>query len=141
MRDVKSFAGLASYYHHFVKNYASIRTHLIYLTNKEVPFEWTEKCEDIFQKFKALFTSAPILVLSIKGKDFVFYFDASHSGLGVGLMKNKNVIVYASLQLKGHKQKYPTHDLEMAAVVFGLKIWQYYLYGFKYEVIKDNRSL
>ena len=56
-------------------------------------------------------------------------------------MQEKNVITYASRQLKVHERNYPTHDLELAAVVFALKQWRHYLYGVKYEVYTDHRSL
>ncbi|WMV23718.1 hypothetical protein MTR67_017103, partial [Solanum verrucosum] len=131
--EVRCFVGLASYYRQFVKNFASIATHLISLTKKEVPFEWTEKCEASFQKLKTLLTTAPILALPVKGKYFIVYYDASYSVLGVVLMQDKNVIAYASRQLKVHERNYPTHDLELADVVFALKIWRYYLYGVKCE--------
>lgn len=68
----------------FVKNFVSVATHLINLTKTEIPFEWTEKCEESFQKLKTLLTTAPILALPVEGKDFIVYCDASHSGLGVG---------------------------------------------------------
>ena len=78
--------GLDSYYRCFVKNFSSIATHLTNLTKKEVPSEWTEKCEERFQKLKTLLTTAPILTLLVKAKDFIFYCDASYSGSGVVLM-------------------------------------------------------
>ena len=74
--------GLASYYHRFVMNFASISTHFTNLTKKEVSFEWNEKCEQSFQNLKALLATTPILELLIEGKDFIVYCDASHSGLG-----------------------------------------------------------
>ncbi|WMV24478.1 hypothetical protein MTR67_017863 [Solanum verrucosum] len=92
--------GLASYYRRFVKNFASIATDLINLTKKEIPYEWTDKCEESFQKLKTLLTTAPILALPVEGNDFIIYCDASHSSLGVVLMQDRNVIAYASRQLK-----------------------------------------
>ena len=78
--EIRSFVGLASYYHHFMKNFASISTLLTIMTKKEVPFEWTEKCEESFQKHKTLLTTAPMLALPVEDKDFIVYCDASHSG-------------------------------------------------------------
>ncbi|WMV09368.1 hypothetical protein MTR67_002753, partial [Solanum verrucosum] len=120
--EVRSFVGLASYYHRFVKNFASIATHLTNLTKKEIPFEWTGKCEESFQKLKTLVTTAPILALPVEGKIFIVYCDASHSSLSVVSIQDKNVIAYVSRQLKVNERNYPTHDLELAAVVFALKI-------------------
>ncbi|WMV30786.1 hypothetical protein MTR67_024171 [Solanum verrucosum] len=137
----RSFVGLASYYRRFVKNFASIATHLTNLTKKEILFEWTEKCEESFQKLKTLLTTVPILAVRIEGKYFIVYCNASHYGLDVVLMQDKNVIAYASRQLKVHERNYSTHDLELAAVVFALKIWRHYLYGVKCEVFTDHRSL
>ena len=57
------------------------------------------------------------------------YSDASHQGLGCVLMQNGKVVAYASRQLKPYEMNYPVHDLELAAVVFALKIWRHYLYG------------
>ncbi|WMV19400.1 hypothetical protein MTR67_012785 [Solanum verrucosum] len=89
------------------------------------------------QKLYAKFSKCelPILALPVEGKDFIIYCDASHSSLGVVLMHDKNVIAYVSYQLKVHERNYPTHDLELATVVFALKIWWHYLYGVKYEVL------
>ena len=78
---------------------------------------------------KKKLTSAPILMLPTDDMDFAVYCDASNIGLGAVLMQNRMVIAYASRQLKIHEKNYPTHDLELAAVVFALKIWRHYLYG------------
>ncbi|GJZ71342.1 putative reverse transcriptase domain-containing protein [Tanacetum coccineum] len=67
----------------------------------------------------------------LKSKDFIAYCDASKKGLGVVLMQREKVIAYASRQLKIHEKNYTTHDLELRAVVFALKIWRHYLYGTK----------
>ena len=77
----------------------------------------------------------------MEGKNFIVYCDTSYSGLGAVLMQEKNVIVYASRKLKVHECNYPTHDLELPAVVFALKQWRHYLYEFKCEVYTDHRSL
>jgi hypothetical protein len=85
--------------------------------------------------------TAPILTLPLGSDGFVIYNDASRRGLGCILMQNGKVVSYASRQLKNHVLNYPTHDLELAAVVFTLKIWRYYLYGEKYEIYTDHKSL
>ena len=83
------------------------------------------------------------LVLALPlGKDgYVVYSDASRQGLGCILMQNGRVIAYSSRQLKKHEQNYPTHDLELAAVVFALKIWRHYLYCVPCQIFTDHKIL
>ena len=73
--------------------------------------------------------------------EFVIYSDASYKGLGCVLMQHGKVIAYASRQLKEYEMRYPTHDLELAAIVFALKLWRHYLYGEKCEIYTDHKSL
>ncbi|GKB66840.1 putative reverse transcriptase domain-containing protein [Tanacetum coccineum] len=91
--------------------------------------QFLEKAEAVFQLLKQKLCSAPILALPKGSENFVVYCDASHKGLGAVLMKKEKVIAYASCQLKVHEKNYTTHDLELSAVVFGLKMWRHYLYG------------
>ncbi|KAL5733264.1 hypothetical protein ACOSQ2_032956 [Xanthoceras sorbifolium] len=139
--EIRSFLGLVGYYRRFVKGFSSIATPLTKLPHKNVRFEWNEKCQTAFEKLKAMLVEASILVQPISGKDFVVYSDASHNGLGCVLMQDGKVVAYASRQLKTHEQNYPTHDLELAAIVFALKIWRHYLYGEKCYVYTDHKSL
>jgi hypothetical protein len=83
-----------------------------------VKFEWTEECERSFQELKSRLTSTPILIIPTNTSGFVVFSDASRKGLGCVLMKNGKVVAYASRQLKTYEQNYPTHDLELAAVIF-----------------------
>ncbi|GKC02125.1 putative reverse transcriptase domain-containing protein [Tanacetum coccineum] len=92
------------------------------LTQKNVKFDWGEKEETGFQFIKQKLCSAPILALPKGSKNFTVYYDASHKGLGVVFMQNEKVIAYASRQLKIHEKNYTTHDLELRAVVFALKM-------------------
>jgi hypothetical protein len=75
------------------------------------------------------------------GKPYVLFTDVSKEGLGAVLMQEKKVIAYVSRKLKVHEVNYPTHDLELAAIVFVLKKWRHYLYGARYEVFTDYKSL
>ncbi|GJU21459.1 putative reverse transcriptase domain-containing protein [Tanacetum coccineum] len=97
--------------------------------------------EEAFQLLKQKLCAAPILALPKGSEDFVVYCDASIKGLGAVLMQRMKVITYASRQLKIHEKNYTTHDLELGAVVFALKIWRHYLYGTKYVVFTDHKSL
>ncbi|GJZ07890.1 putative reverse transcriptase domain-containing protein, partial [Tanacetum coccineum] len=100
-----------------------------------------EKEEAAFQLIKQKLCSAPILALPKGSEKFIVYCDASHNGLGVVLMQNEKVIAYASRQLKIHEKNYTTHDLELGAVVFALKMWRHYLYGTRCTVFTDHKSL
>ncbi|GJR26497.1 putative reverse transcriptase domain-containing protein [Tanacetum coccineum] len=111
------------------------------LTQKKVKFDWGDKQEAAFQLLKEKLCSAPILALPEGAENFIVYYDASHKGLDVALMQNEKVIDYASRKLKIHEKNYTTHDLELGAVVFRLKIWRYYLYGTKCTVFTDHKSL
>ena len=139
--EVRSFLGLAGYYRRFVQDFSRIAAPLTRLTQKNVRFQWTEACEASFHKLKDCLTSAPVLALPSGSGGYTVYCDASRVGLGCVLMQHGKVIAYASRQLKRHEQNYPTHDLEMAAVIFALKIWRHYLYGETCEIFTDHKSL
>ena len=90
---------------------------------------------------KRRLTSPPILIVPDRVQGYIVYCDASRAGLGCVLMQSRRVVAYGSRQLKNHEQNYPTHDMELAAVVFALKIWCHYLYGEEFEVYSDHKSL
>nr|GFB49682.1 hypothetical protein [Tanacetum cinerariifolium] len=114
--------GLARYYRRFIKGFSKIAKPMTMLTQKKVKFEWGDKQEAAFQLLKQELCSAPILALPEGSEDFIIYCDASNKGLGAVLMQREKVISYASCQLKIHEKNYITHDLELGAVVFALKI-------------------
>ncbi|KAD4888036.1 hypothetical protein E3N88_20109 [Mikania micrantha] len=116
--EIRSFLGLAGYYRHFISNFSKIAVPLTALTHKGKPYEWGPEQENAFQTLKRMLCNAPILTLP-DGK----------------------VIAYASRQLKIHEKNYTTHDLELGAFVFSLKIWRHYLYGTKCVVFTDHKSL
>ena len=124
-----------------MKGFSTIGSPLTKLTRKDVPFVWTGDCEKSFQELKIRLTSAPILTLPSSSGGFVVYTDASGIGLGCVLMQNDKAKAYGSRQLKDHEKKYATHDLELAVVVFALKLWRHYLYGERFEVHTDHKSL
>ncbi|KAI3819877.1 hypothetical protein L1987_13729 [Smallanthus sonchifolius] len=139
--EVRSFLGLAGYYRRFISNFSKIAVPLTALTHKGKPYEWGPKQEEAFQTLKQKLCNAPILTLPEGNDDFVVYCEASNQGLGCVLMQRGKVIAYASRQLKIHEKNYTTHDLELGAVVFALKIWRHYLYGTKCVVFTDHKSL
>jgi hypothetical protein len=102
---------------------------------------WSPKCQESFEELKKRLTTAPVLVLPDIQKGFEVYCDASRQGLGCVLMQDGKVVAYASRQLRPHELNYPTHDLELAAVVHALKIWRHFLIGNRCEVFSDHKSL
>ncbi|XP_075103816.1 putative mitochondrial protein AtMg00860 [Nicotiana tabacum] len=94
--EIRSFLGLAGYYGRFVQDFSRIAVPLTKLTQKNAKFQWTEECEQCFQKLKTCLTTAPILTLPSGFKGFTMFCDTSRVGLGCVLMQNGRVIVYAS---------------------------------------------
>ncbi|GJT07872.1 retrotransposon protein, putative, ty3-gypsy subclass [Tanacetum coccineum] len=111
------------------------------LMRKGEKFVWTDERQESFEELKRRLVSAPILTLPSGSDGFQIYSDASKKGLGCVLMQHGKVIAYASRQLKPYEVNYPTHDLELAAVVFALKIWRHYLYGEACDIFTDHKSL
>ncbi|GJZ05113.1 putative reverse transcriptase domain-containing protein [Tanacetum coccineum] len=139
--EIRQFLGLAGYYRRFIEGFSKIAKSMTKLTQKNVKFDWGEKEEAAFQLIKQKLCSAPILALPKGSENFIVYCDASHKGLGAVLMQYEKVITYASRQLKIHEKNYTTHDLELGAVVFALKMWRHYLYGTRKERSKPLRVL
>ena len=139
--EIRSFLGLAGYYKRFIEDFSRLAAPMTILTRKEVKFEWNDLFEKEFQELKRRLTLAPILIVPERGQRYTVYCDASKGGLGCILMQSERVVDYGSCQLKNHEQNYPTHDTELAAIVFALKIWLYYLYREQFEVYSDHKSL
>ena len=139
--EIRSFLGLAGYYRRFVQDFSIIARPLMNLLKKNVQFRWTATCQNSFERLKEALTTTPVLALPTRNGGFVVYTDASSQGLGYVLMQNGNVIAYASRQLRTHEANYPTHDLELAAIVHALKIWRHYLYGETFSIFIDHKSL
>ena len=139
--EVRSFLGLAGYYRRFVRGFSVIASTLTKLLRKGINFEWTDKCQNSFEQLKGMLVEALVLTRPTSGKEYTLYSDASGIGLGCVLMQDGKVVAYTSRQLKPHEHNYPTHDLELATVVFALKIWRHYLYGEKCRIYTDHKSL
>ncbi|GJR29896.1 putative reverse transcriptase domain-containing protein [Tanacetum coccineum] len=139
--EIHQFLGLAGYYRRFIEGFSKIAKPMTKLTQKSMKFNWNEKAEAAFQLLKHKLCIAPILALPEGSENFVVFCDASRKGLGAVLMQREKFIAYASRQLKIHEKNYTTHDLELGAVVFALKMWRHYLYGTKCVVFTDHKSL
>ena len=106
-----------------------------------VRFLWADECEQAFKELKQWLTTAPVLTIPMEGEKLVVFTDASGTGLGCVLMQEGKVVSYASRQLRPRERRYPTHDLELAAVVFAFKVWRHYLFGERFELYTDHKSL
>ena len=121
--------------------FTSIASPLTTLTQKSKKFEWSEACEKSFQLLKDRLTFAPMLTLPEGTQGFIVYCDASRVVLGCVLMKHGKVIAYAFRKLKVHENNYPIHDIKLAAVVFSLELWRFYLYGVHVDIFIDRKIL
>ncbi|GJY95631.1 putative reverse transcriptase domain-containing protein [Tanacetum coccineum] len=120
--EVRQCVGLASYYRRFIEGFSKIVKPLTKLTQKNKNYVWDEEQESAFQLLKQKLCETLILALPKGNDNFVVYCDASLQGLGAVLMQREKVIAYASRQIKPHEENYTTHDLELGAVIFALKI-------------------
>ena len=127
--EIHSFLGLAGYYKRFIEDFSRLVAPMTRLTWKEVKFDWDDRCKEAFEELRRKLTTAPILIVPDRGQGYTVYCDASRARVGCVLMQSGRVVAYGSHQLKNHEQNYPTHDMELTAVVFALKIWRHYLYG------------
>jgi hypothetical protein len=111
------------------------------LLEKEAKFNWSPQCEEAFLTLKKLLTTAPVLAQPDIENSFDVYCDASSMGIGGVLMQDGCAIAYASQQLRHHEENYPTHDLELLAIVHTLKVWMHYLLGNLVHIYTDHKSL
>jgi hypothetical protein len=141
VHQIRSFLGLAGYYRRFIPDFSKIAKPMTELLKKEAKYRWDDECNEAFHTLRKLLTTAPVLAQPDNTQPFDVYCDASGTGLGCVLMQNDRVIAYASRALRNHEQNYPTHDLELAAVVHALKIWRHHLMGAKCNIYTDHKSL
>jgi hypothetical protein len=141
MHQIRSFLGLVGYHRRFIPDFSRIVKPMTELLQKGVKFVWSEAYEKAFHTLRQHLTSAPLLVQPDNSKPFEVFCDASGTGLGCVLMQEGRVIAYASWALRPHEVNYPTHDLELAAVVHALKIWRHYLMGNRCNIFTDHKSL
>jgi ribonuclease HI len=111
------------------------------LLEKGKEFKWSSECQDSFNQLKLRLMSPLVLIMTDLHKGFDIYCDVCRQGMGCVLMQEEHVIAYASRQLRKHELNYPTHDLELSAVVHALMIWRHYIMGTKCQVYTDHKSL
>jgi hypothetical protein len=139
--EVWSFLGLAGYYHRFIPNFSKITKPITELLKKGNKYLWSEAYDEAFKYLKKLLTTSPVLAQPDTTKLFDVYCDASGMGLEGVLMQEGWVISYSSRQLRHHEEHYPTHDLELAAVVMALRTWRHYLLGNAVHIYTGHKRL
>jgi len=144
-KEIKSFLGLSGYYRRFVPNYGQIAKPLTSLLKKDVPFYWSDLCQEAFDKLKAILTKEPLLKYPDFEQPFNLTCDASNFAIGCilsqGPIGNDPPIAYASRTLNKAEQNYNTTEKELCAIVWGVKQYRPYLYGQKFNIITDHRAL
>jgi len=139
--QVRSFLGLAGFYHRFVEDFISIAAPINQLTKKDTPFKWSEAQEHAFEELKKWLTSAPLLALPNFGKTFEIECDASNVGIGGVLMQERRPVAYFSEKLSGPTLNYSVYDKELYALMRSLKTWQHYLLPKEFVIHSDHESL
>ena len=144
---VRQFLGLASYYQRFIPGFSKIAEPLNALLKKDVPFQWTRKCQSSFAELKSLLTSAPVLAYPSfgSGKEFILETDASKVGLGAVLAQKQadnriHPIAHASSSLNPHKKNYGISELETLGLVWAVKHFRAYLLGHRCIVYTDHAA-
>jgi hypothetical protein len=139
--QVRSFHGLAGFYHRFVKDFSTIAAPLNELTKKGVAFHWGKEQEASFALLKDKLTHAPLLQLPNFGKIFELECDASGVGIGGVLMQEGKPVAYFSEKISGSVLNYSTYDKELYALVRTLETWQHYLWPKEFVIHSDHESL
>jgi hypothetical protein len=140
VHQVWSFLGLTGYYRRFILIFSKISKPITKLLKKGTKYVWSKECDEVIQTLKKLLTTSPMLAQPDITKPFDVYYDASGTRLGCVLMQEGRVISYSSRQLRCHEEHYPTHDLELAAVVMALRTWWHYLLGNMVHIYTDHKS-
>ncbi|MCO5575329.1 hypothetical protein L7F22_029129 [Adiantum nelumboides] len=139
--EVRGFLGITRWYRIFVKDYALIAAPLTGLLKKGMRIDWKAEHEASFLELKGYLVSSPILKLPDFSKEFEVVTDASGLTLGGVLTQEGRPVAYTSRKLWDHERNYPTHDLELLAVIHALKLWRHYLLSRKFQLVTDHKSL
>ena len=145
VKEVKSFLGLCGYYRKYVECFADIARPLHKACKQGKKLNWTEECQQAFERLKEALISPPILTYPVNGKEFILDTDASNVAVGAVLSQEIDgqecVVAYMSKALNKHEESYCTTRKELLAVVTALKNFHHYLYGQKIHLRTDNSAV
>ena len=139
--ETRGFLGITGWYRTFIQNYALIAAPLTNLLKKGSKINWESQHQESFDKLKGHVTTAPCLKLPDFSQPFEVVTDASGIAVGGVLVQEKRPVAFTSRKLRVHEKNYPTHDLELLAVIHALKLWRHYLLGHKFQLVTDHQSL
>ena len=145
VNEVRSFLGLASYYHRFIPQFITVAPPLTNLTKLKVKYNWSDSCEESFSRLKQLLVSSLVLAYPNGSGKFLLDTDTGDYGIGVDLSQiqwdDEKVTAYASKTLSKTQRNYCTTKKELLAVVTFAKQFKHYLYGRKFLIRTDHASL
>ncbi|MCO5591460.1 hypothetical protein L7F22_045443 [Adiantum nelumboides] len=139
--ELRGFLGITGWYRTFIKGYATIAALLTNLLKKRVKINWKPEHQEKFDDLKQYVTTAPCLKLLDFDQPFEVVTDASGIAIGGVLMQEGRPVAFTSRKLRIHERNYPTHDLELLAIVHALKLWRHYLLGRRFQLVTDHKSL
>jgi len=139
--ELRSFLGIANYYHRFIKNFAEIAASLNELLKKDVEFKWETNHQEAFEKLKECLTSSPVLAIPDSDMEFSLHTDASDKTIGAVLSQNNHPVAFTSRKLNDAELNYPTHEKEFLSIINALKVWRHYLLERKITIFTDHKPL
>ncbi|XP_063895318.1 uncharacterized protein LOC135118122 [Helicoverpa armigera] len=144
-KDIKSFLGLVGYYRRFIENFSKITKPLTSLLKKDVSFIWSSEQENAFNILKQKLTTAPLLQYPDFSRPFLLTTDASNYAVGAILSQGEigkdKPIAYASRTLNKAEGNYSTTEKELLAILFGVKTFRPYLFGYRFKIVTDHKPL
>lgn len=143
--DIRAFLGTAGYYRKFIKDFSKISAPLSELTKDGVPFDWGTEQQSSFVALKKAISAGPVLILPDPKLPFVVHTDASGFAVGAVLQQDQGnglqPIAFLSKKMLPAETRYPVHEQELLAIITALGAWRHYLYGAKFVIRTDHKSL